>query len=110
MTSEERRLNKSYMNFFKNIKNRCPIRNTNYVDSKHIILKLNKRNVSLIINSLAFTRRFLFYHNVEDVSVEIFFNKKNFEQDFFDLTFAMTKINEDCKLYFKYWKEYKIYK
>lgn len=42
--------------------------------------------------------------------IEIFFNNKNFQQDFFDLTISMVKINEDCKNNFYNWKEYKIYK
>ena len=87
-------------------------RNTklNFKNNKYVYLRLNRRNASLIINSLAFTRRFLYYNKVEEIPIEIFFDNKNFEQDFFDLTISMVKINEDCKNNFYNWKEFKIYK
>lgn len=79
-------------------------------NNRYIYLKLNKRNASLIINSLAFVRRYLYYQKVEEVPIEIFFDKKNFQQDFFDLTISMLKITEDCKNNFYNWKEFKVYK
>ena len=89
----------------KPIKEKIKLKNNRYV-----FLKLNRRNASLIINSLAFVRRYLYYHKVEEIPIELFFDNKNFQQDFFDLTISMVKINEDCKNNFYNWKEYKIYK
>jgi len=76
----------------KSIKEKIKFKNNRYVS-----LKLNRRNASLIINSLAFTRRFLYYHKVEEIPIEIFFDNKNFQQDFFDLTISMVKINEGSR-------------
>ncbi len=89
----------------KPIKEKIKLKNNRYV-----FLKLNRRNASLIINSLAFVRRYLYYHKVEEIPIELFFDNKNFQQDFFDLTISMVKINEDCKNNFYNWKEYRIYK
>ena len=80
------------------------------MNNKYIYLKLNRRNASLIINSLALTRRFLYYHKVEEIETELFFEKDNFYEDIFDLTLSINKINEDCKNNFYNWKEFKIYK
>ena len=44
-------------------------------NNKYVYLKLNRRYASLIINSLAFTRRFLYYKKMEEIPVEIFFDK-----------------------------------
>lgn len=79
-------------------------------NNKYISLKLNRRNASLIINSLAFTRRFLYYRKVEEPEIELFFEKENFNEDIFDIAISIAKINEDCKNNFCSWKEFKIYK
>ena len=79
-------------------------------NNKYFYLKLNRRNASLIINSLAFTRRFLYYKKMEEFPIEILFDKNNFEDDIFDLTLSIAKITEDCKKNFYNWKEFKIYK
>ncbi|MBQ8043014.1 MAG: hypothetical protein IJ272_02540 [Clostridia bacterium] len=89
----------------KQMKHKMKLKNNRYV-----YLKLNRRNASLIINSLAFVRRYLYYNKVEEIPIEIFFDKKDFQQDFFDLTISMVKITEDCKKNFYNWKEFKIYK
>ena len=68
-----------------------------FKNNKYIYLKLNRRNASLIINSLALTRRFLYYKKIEEIPIEIFFDNKNFQQDFFDLTISMVKINEGSR-------------
>lgn len=79
-------------------------------NNKYVYLKLNRRNASLIINALAFTRRALYYKKMEEIPVEIFFDKNNFEEDIFDLSLSISKITEDCKKNFYNWKEFKIYK
>ena len=79
-------------------------------NNKYIYLKLNRRYASLIINSLALTRRFLYYKKIEEVPLEILFDEKNFEEDIFDLSLSINKITEDCKKHFYNWDEYKIYK
>ena len=79
-------------------------------NNKYIYLKLNRRNASLIINSLAFARRYLYYNKVEETEIELFFDKNNFENDIFDLGLSINKITEDCKNNFYKWKEFKIYK
>lgn len=89
----------------KMVKSKMKLKNNRYV-----CLKLNRRNASLIINSLACTRRFLYYHKVEETEIELFFKKENFQEDIFDLAISIAKINEDCKNNFYSWKEFKIYK
>lgn len=79
-------------------------------NNKYVYLKLNRRYASLIINSLAFTRRSLYYKKMEEIPVEIFFDKNNFEEYIFDLSLSINKITADCKKNFYNWKEYKIYK
>lgn len=79
-------------------------------DNKYIYLKLNRRYASLIINSLALTRRYLYYRKMEEVPIEILFDENNFEEDIFDLSLSISKITEDCKNNFYNWKEFKIYK
>ena len=89
----------------KQMKQKMKLKNNRYV-----YLKLNRRNASLIINSLAFTRRYLYYHKVEETEIELFFKKENFDEDILDLAISIAKINEDCKKNFYNWKEFKIYK
>lgn len=79
-------------------------------NNKYVYLKLNRRYASLIINSLAFTRRFLYYKKIEEIPIEIFFDINNLEEDIFDLSLSINKIIEDCKNNFYNWKEFKIYK
>ena len=61
-------------------------------------------------NSLALTRRVLYYNKVEEIPLELFFDRNNFGEDIFDLSLSINKITEDCKSNFSNWKEYKIYK
>ena len=89
----------------KRIKQKMKLKN-----NKYVYLKLNRRYASLIINSLAFTRRFLYYKKIEETPVEIFFDKDNFDEDIFDLSLSISKIIEDCKNNFYNWKEFKICK
>ena len=42
--------------------------------NRHLYIRLNKRSASLIINSLALTRRYLYYKKTEEIPLEIFFN------------------------------------
>ncbi len=89
----------------KPIKNRIKLKNNMYIH-----LKLNRRNASLIINSLALTKRYLYYKRVEEIPLELYFDKNNFENDMHDLELSIAKITEDCKNNFYNWKEFKIYK
>lgn len=34
---------------------------------------------------------------MEEIPLEIFFDKNNLKEDIFDLTLSIAKINEDCK-------------
>lgn len=72
----------------KPIKKEMKLKNNRYV-----YLKLNRRNASLIINSLAFVRRYLYYHKVEETEIELFFKKENFDEDIFDIAISIAKIN-----------------
>jgi len=81
-----------------------------FKNNKYIYLKLNRRNASLIINSLALTRRFLYYKKIEEIPIEIFFDINNINEDIFDLTLSIAKITEDCKNNFYDFQEFKIYK
>ena len=78
--------------------------------NRHLYIRLNKRSASLIINSLALTRRYLYYKKTEEIPLEIFFNTNDLEKIFFDLTMYIDKMNEECKNNFNNWEEFKIYK
>lgn len=95
----------------ENIQNNIGIkRNKKLKNNKYIYLKLSRRTASLVINSLALAKRYIYYNKTEEIPVEIFFNKNDINEDIFDLTFFIQKITEDCKNNFYNWKEYKIYK
>ena len=52
-------------NRMRKFQNNKPIKEKiKFKNNRYVSLKLNRRNASLIINSLAFVRRYLYYHKV----------------------------------------------
>lgn len=92
------------------LNNKPPKKKIKLKNNRYINLRLNRRNASLIINALALARRYLYFEDVEEIPIEIFFDKNNREDDIYDMTLSIAKINEDCKNNFYNWKEFKIYK
>ena len=66
-------------NRVKNIQtNKPPKEKIKLKNNRYVYLKLNRRCASLIINSLALTRRFLYYKKTEEIPLEVFFDENNF--------------------------------
>lgn len=82
---------------------------TNNKDS-HIILKLNKYNASVLICSLAFICRYMYYGRVENVDIKFFYDNDNFENYYSDLRILLNLLNEKSKATFEGYKEFKISK
>ena len=79
-----------------------------YKDSFHI--NLNKRNASLLVVTLAFVTRYLYYGKVEEVKFEDYFEDEDFGEIFYQLRMMLLLLNENCKRSFKDYKEFKIFK
>ena len=76
----------------------------------HIILKLNKYNASVLICSLAFMCRYMYYGRIENVDIKFFYETENFENYYSDLRILMNLLNEKSKTTFGEYIEYKITK
>lgn len=77
---------------------------------EHIILKLNRYNASVLICSLAFICRYMYYGRVENVDIKFFYDNENFEDYYFDLRMLLNLLNEKSKTTFEEYKEFKICK
>lgn len=73
-------------------------------------ITLNKRNASLLVVTLAFVTRYLYYGKVEEVRFEDYFEDEDFGEVFYQLRMMLLLLNENCKKNFKDYKEYKIFK
>lgn len=74
-----------------------------------INLKLNKYNASLLVCSLAFICRYMYYGKVEDVQLKDFYHTENFNDYFYQLRLLMHYLNESSKKYFgEDYQEYKV--
>lgn len=73
-------------------------------------MNLNKRNASLLVVTLAFITRYLYYGKVEDVKFEDYFTGEDFGEIFYQLRMMMLLLNENCKRNFKDYEEFKIFK
>ena len=73
-------------------------------------MNLNKRNASLLVVTLAFVTRYLYYGKVEDVNFEDYFEDEDFGEVFYQLRMMLLLLNENCKKNFKDYKEFKIFK
>lgn len=73
-------------------------------------INLNKHNATLLVTTLAYTLRQLYYGKVEDVRFEHYFPDQSFDDIFFQLRCLMFLLNENCKNNFSEYEEYKIIK
>lgn len=88
----------------KNMEDRVPLNNESFT------LNLNKQNASLLVVTLAYVTRCLYYGKVEDVKFENYYTDERFEDVFCQLRTMMFLLNEKCKANFEDYKEYKIIK
>ena len=73
-------------------------------------MNLNKYNASLLVVTLAFVTRYLYYGKVEEVKFEDYFEDEDFGEIFYQLRMMLLLLNEKCKKSFKDYKEFKIFK
>lgn len=79
-------------------------------NNESFTINLNKTNASLLVVTLAFVCRYLYYGKVEDVRFENYYPNERFEDVFCQLRTMMFLLNEKCKSNFADYKEYKIIK
>lgn len=79
-------------------------------DRNSFKINLNKRNASLLVVTLAFVTRYLYYGKVEDVRFEDYFVGEEFGEVFYQLRMMLFLLNENCKKNFKEYEEFKICK
>lgn len=77
-------------------------------DKNFFVLNLNKYNASLLVVTLAFTCRYLYYGKVEEVNFEDYFVDQDFGEIFYQLRILLFLLNENCKKSFKDYEEFKI--
>lgn len=80
------------------------------LNNEYFTINLNKYNASLLVVTLAYVTRYLYYGKVEDVKFESYYPNECFDDVFFQLRTIMFAINEKCKSSFEDYKEYKIFK
>lgn len=76
----------------------------------HIMLRLNKYNTSLLICSVAFLCRYMYYGKVENIDLKFFYNTENFDDYYYQLRLLLNLLREKSKITFDEYKEYKIIK
>lgn len=79
-------------------------------DRDYFKMNLSKRNASLLVVTLAFVTRYLYYGKVEEVRFEDYFGDEEFDEIFYQLRIMLFLLNEKCKKNFKDYKEFKIFK
>lgn len=80
-----------------------------YEKRETIDLKLNKYNASLLVCSLAFICRYMYYGKVEEVLLKDFFHTENFNDYFYQLRVLLHYLNESSKKHFgEDYEEYKV--
>lgn len=81
-----------------------------FKEREYIQMNLNKHNASLLVVTLAFITRYLYYGKVEEVKFEDYFYDEDFGEIFYQLRVMLLLLNENCKRSFKDYEEYKILK
>ena len=80
------------------------------MNKESFILNLNKKNATLLVTTLAYVTRCLYYGKVEDVRFENYYGNERFDDIFCQLRTMMFLLNEKCKANFEEYEEYKIIK
>ena len=79
-------------------------------DKDSFKMNLNKHNASLLVVTLAFVTRYLYYGKVEEVKFEDYFEDEEFGEVFYQLRMMLLLLNENCKKTFRDYEEFKIFK
>lgn len=79
-------------------------------DKEYFKMNLSKRNASLLVVTLAFVTRYLYYGKVEEVRFEDYYEDEDFGEVFYQLRMMLLLLNENCKKNFKDYKEFKIFR
>lgn len=79
-------------------------------DKEFFKMNLNKRNASLLVVTLAFVTRYLYYGKVEEVRFEDYFENEEFGEVFYQLRMMLLLLNENCKRNFRDYEEFKIFR
>ena len=81
-----------------------------FKDLEYFDIRLNKYNATLLVCTLAYTCRQLYYGRVANIRFEDFFEDCDFSEVFYQLRLLMFLLNGKCKSSFREYKEYKIIK
>lgn len=75
----------------------------------YINLQVNRRVASLIICSLAYTIRSMWFYRVEDVDVWNYLDRSDFEKTYNDMRYLMLFLDTKCENTYKDYKNFKIF-
>lgn len=79
-------------------------------EKKSFSIELNEYNASLLICTLAFTCRYMYYGKVEQIRIEDYFDTTNFNELFYQLRLNMWVIHGKATKHFPNYKEFKLSK
>jgi len=72
-------------------------------------LRLNRRTASLLICSLAFITRYMYYYRVAQVDIWEYLDKNNFNIIYNDLRYLMLYLDGKSEKLYKNYKNFKVY-
>lgn len=79
------------------------------VDDANINIRLNRRVASLIICSIAYTIRSMWYYRVEDTSVWNYFDREDFDKSYNDLRYFLLCLDMKCEKLYKNYENFKVF-
>ena len=77
-------------------------------NNEYIQIKLNKHNASVLICSIAFLCRYMYYGKVEHIDIKEFYDTDNFENYYSELRMLLFYLINKSKETFEEYKELKI--
>lgn len=109
--------NSFYLNYIRNkLKEKYNNTNVSKQESKfkkkkdcHFHLRLNRRTASLLICSLAFITRYMYYYKVSKVDIWEYLDKKDFNIIYNDLRYLMLYLDGKSEELYKNYKHFKLY-
>lgn len=78
-------------------------------DDASMNIRLNRRVASLIICSIAFTIRCMWYYRVEDISVWEYFDREDFDKSYNDLRYFLLFLDMKCEKLYKNYENFKVF-
>lgn len=93
---------------YKNIAKR-KVHKPRKVRDKVYMIKVNRRISNLIIRSVAFTIRSMWYYRVEDISVWEYFDKEDFDKSYNDLRYFLLCLDMKCEKLYKNYENFKVF-